>query len=136
MLPSRFAAKEAVIKAHPHISLSYQSISIFPASIMDGLRGARASGVNNRVDAAAKGPIALLSFFSRGGQPTEQIARVSISHDGDYATATCIGFEAETTDGKTREEDTTQDEMAQDEMAQDYTTEAETTPPKSTPAVE
>ncbi|KAL8408202.1 hypothetical protein RB594_006846 [Gaeumannomyces avenae] len=69
-MAGRFAAKEAIIKAHPHLpKLSFDQIRI-----RAGPDGAPAAVVT-----------------PDGREP--QQARLSISHDGDYATAVCLGFE-------------------------------------------
>ncbi|KAL8382388.1 hypothetical protein RB595_006259 [Gaeumannomyces hyphopodioides] len=69
-MAGRFAAKEAIIKAHPHLpKLSFGQIRIHT-----GPDGAPAAVVT-----------------ADGREP--QQARLSISHDGDYATAVCLGFE-------------------------------------------
>ncbi len=115
---SRFAAKEAVIKAHPHLSLRFQSISILTAARLARERGVEAWGSANFIEARTNAPMALLKFY-RGNQKAEQTARVSISHDGDYATATCIGFE---------DDDDPLPETAEAETAQAETVDAETTP--------
>lgn len=41
---------------------------------------------------ASSAPVALIRGDGEGAR--DQMAKVSISHDGEYATATCIGFEA------------------------------------------
>lgn len=68
----RFAAKEAVIKAHPQRNLTWHGITISQQA---------------------------LTHADRKGAPTAIIrgtnedfeALISISHDGDYATAVCLG---------------------------------------------
>ena len=76
-MAGRFAAKEAIIKAHPHITpkLSFDQICIHA-----GPDGAPAAVVT-----------------ADGREP--QQARLSISHDGDYATAVCLGFQHVPGDG-------------------------------------
>lgn len=73
---SRFAAKEAVIKAHPHRALTWHDITIqSQASTQLGRNGA---------------PLAII----RGEDEQEHEdheALISISHDGEYATAVCLG---------------------------------------------
>ncbi|EPE02240.1 4 -phosphopantetheinyl transferase superfamily protein [Ophiostoma piceae UAMH 11346] len=84
-LAGRFAAKEAAIKAHPHIpSLTLQSIRI----------GRSHDATEHRNNSGP--PIAYITLppAAEGDAPTEQEARLSISHDGKYATAVCIGFES------------------------------------------
>ncbi|KAH8884816.1 hypothetical protein GQ53DRAFT_697131 [Thozetella sp. PMI_491] len=78
-MAGRFAAKEAVIKAHPHRSLTFHDILIQKAQASKGQHlgsgppSAIIKGVHERV--------------------ADQEARISISHDGEYATAVCMGFE-------------------------------------------
>lgn len=68
----RFAAKEAVIKAHPHRALTWHDITIHSqAAVHEGRRGA---------------PVAIIR-----GENEDHEALISISHDGDYATAVCLG---------------------------------------------
>ncbi|CAK7199733.1 hypothetical protein SEUCBS139899_002416 [Sporothrix eucalyptigena] len=93
-LASRFAAKEAAIKAHPHLrGLTLQDIRI--ARMYEGSPEAE--------DALARkgsgAPVAYVRVPSTattdgdGGEIVEQEARLSISHDGEYATAVCLGVE-------------------------------------------
>ncbi|KAK4155401.1 hypothetical protein C8A00DRAFT_31733 [Chaetomidium leptoderma] len=85
---SKFAAKEAAFKAHPHLRLGFHDILILAASEAQELTGDLV--LNSWSNAA---PVALIRA-TNGGAARDQMARVSISHDGDYATAMCIGFEA------------------------------------------
>jgi len=80
----RFAAKEAAFKAHPHLNLRFHDILILPASSAATLTG---GAVGPEMNSAA--PVAIIKASGR-----YQMARISISHDGQYSTATCIGFEA------------------------------------------
>ena len=93
-----FAAKEAVFKAHPHRRLTWHDIVIFRET------AGSSSGSSSGSDGAAAGesgpPGALIKGQAEGpgdeggpAYPDDQIARVSISHDGDYATAVCVGFD-------------------------------------------
>ncbi|KEZ41247.1 hypothetical protein SAPIO_CDS7337 [Scedosporium apiospermum] len=68
----RFAAKEAAFKAHPFRRLTFHDIVIRPTS-----------------DGEESGPIVAVIR----GEEVDQMAMVSISHDGDYATAVCLGFD-------------------------------------------
>lgn len=68
----RFAAKEAAFKAHPFRRLTWHEIAIRPAN-----------------EAEESGPIIAVIR----GERADQAAMVSISHDGDYATAVCLGFD-------------------------------------------
>lgn len=69
----RWAAKEAVKKAFPQRNLAWHDVVIERKKAAEG-EGSRA-------------PVALVKDGERGW---EEVA-VSISHDGEYATATCIG---------------------------------------------
>ncbi|KAL2176793.1 uncharacterized protein P884DRAFT_244503 [Thermothelomyces heterothallicus CBS 202.75] len=85
----RFAAKEAAFKAHPHLRLGFHDILILSSSDAEELTGERALA-----GPGASAPVALIRAGEKGAGARDQMARVSISHDGEYATATCIGFEA------------------------------------------
>ncbi|EFQ30752.1 uncharacterized protein GLRG_05896 [Colletotrichum graminicola M1.001] len=85
---ARFAAKEATFKAHPFRRLSFHDITIVRRALVEGKANPNGSGP----------PVAIIRG-EREGEPG-QTAMVSISHDGDYATAVCLGFEPETRDGK------------------------------------
>ncbi|KAI3399694.1 hypothetical protein diail_6043, partial [Diaporthe ilicicola] len=68
----RFAAKEAVIKAHPQRNLTWHEITIsHQASAHADRKGA---------------PTAIIQDTNEDYE-----ALISISHDGDYATAVCLG---------------------------------------------
>ncbi|KAK1988668.1 hypothetical protein LZ30DRAFT_469552 [Colletotrichum cereale] len=84
----RFAAKEAAFKAHPFRRLSFHDITIARRALVEGKANPNGSGP----------PVAVIRG-EREGDPG-QTAMVSISHDGDYATAVCVGFEPETEEGK------------------------------------
>ncbi|KAF5548188.1 holo-acyl-carrier synthase [Fusarium phyllophilum] len=77
-MAGRFAVKEAAIKAHPHRHLTFHDIMIERRLVKGEVLG---SGP----------PIARI----RGdeGEAEDTTAMVSISHDGDYATAVCLGSE-------------------------------------------
>ncbi|KAJ0166216.1 hypothetical protein CTA2_8221 [Colletotrichum tanaceti] len=83
-----FAAKEAAFKAHPFRKLSFHDITI----VRRALEAGREKNANG------SGPPVAVIRGEREGEP-EQTAAISISHDGDYATAVCLGFEPEATDG-------------------------------------
>lgn len=71
-MAGRFAAKEAVIKAHPQKNLTWHGITIsHQASTHADRKGA---------------PAAIIK-----GTNEDYEALISISHDGDYATAVCLG---------------------------------------------
>jgi len=73
--PFSFAAKEAVIKAHPTLAPGFHRIVIERPP-----GGPPVAIVRARPDDAASADA--------------QQALVSISHDGAYATAVCLGFDA------------------------------------------
>jgi phosphopantetheinyl transferase (holo-ACP synthase) len=83
----RFAAKEAAFKAHPHRRLGFHDVLI--------LSGPDARQLTDGAWGWAPGVPTALIKAPRGSGGRDQLARVSISHDGEYATATCIGFEAD-----------------------------------------
>ena len=74
----RFAAKEAAIKAHPHRQLTFHDVLIERRAVQGERLG---SGP----------PVARIR--SADADEADTSARVSISHDGDYATAVCLGWE-------------------------------------------
>ncbi|SCO36454.1 related to phosphopantetheine protein transferase [Fusarium fujikuroi] len=77
-IAGRFAVKEAAIKAHPHRHLTFHDIMIERRLVKGKVLG---SGP----------PIARIRGAE--GEAEDTTAMVSISHDGDYATAVCLGFE-------------------------------------------
>ncbi|KAG9253191.1 uncharacterized protein F5Z01DRAFT_156113 [Emericellopsis atlantica] len=78
-LASRFAAKEAAIKAHSHRKLTFHDISILKAQEGEERLGGRA-------------PYARIKAAS--GDEKDSTALISISHDGDYAVAVCVAEKA------------------------------------------
>jgi holo-[acyl-carrier protein] synthase len=76
MYVDRFAAKEAAIKAYPHRHLTFHDISIERLA----QEGAR----------LGSGP-PIVRIKSEADTGEDESALLSISHDGDYATAVCIG---------------------------------------------
>ncbi|KAK3687364.1 hypothetical protein B0T22DRAFT_439005 [Podospora appendiculata] len=78
-MAGRFAAKEAAIKAHPHRRLTFHDIVI-----------RRLENVSAQGGGGSGPPVAVIK-----GAPgcLSQVARMSISHDGGYATAVCLGFD-------------------------------------------
>ncbi|RYP10241.1 hypothetical protein DL764_000733 [Monosporascus ibericus] len=103
-IAGRFAAKEAAIKAHPHRRLTLQSVSImrYAGEVTpdhqqqrQGKRQpseaqpARDRPLRDPEDSLSTGPpVALIKGDDRY---EECYASVSISHDGQYATAVCLG---------------------------------------------
>ncbi|KAK1968123.1 hypothetical protein LY78DRAFT_574948, partial [Colletotrichum sublineola] len=85
---SRFAAKEATFKAHHFRRLSFHDITIARRALVEGKANPNGSGP----------PVAIIRG-EREGEPG-LMAMVSISHDGDYATAVCLGFEPEMRENK------------------------------------
>lgn len=84
-VPSRFAAKEAAIKAHSHRRLTFHDITI-----------ERRRGDQERRLGSGP-PIARIRGLA--GEECDASAMISISHDGDYATATCLGFDPSVVEG-------------------------------------
>ncbi|KAK3324628.1 hypothetical protein B0T19DRAFT_428998 [Cercophora scortea] len=80
-MAGRFAAKEAAIKAHPHRRLTFHDIVI--RKLDRGSVDADGGGGSGPPVAVIRGERGCLS----------QIAKMSISHDGEYATAVCLGFD-------------------------------------------
>ncbi|KAI0966888.1 hypothetical protein F4678DRAFT_465969 [Xylaria arbuscula] len=111
-MAGRFAAKEAVIKAYPQDHLTFQRIAVVRARFDESPRSENSilSQYENQIitkkespaeDGKAeesqptdetvapppRGPL-MAKITMRIGQP--MYASVSISHDGDYATAVCV----------------------------------------------
>ncbi|KAI9741464.1 MAG: hypothetical protein M1818_004270 [Claussenomyces sp. TS43310] len=78
-LAGRWAAKEATIKAHTSRRLTMHDITIQPGKVVDGLQ---------------QSPIALVSAGG-GTRENDNMVKISISHDGDYATAVCLAADEE-----------------------------------------
>ncbi|KAI0802152.1 hypothetical protein GGR55DRAFT_683563 [Xylaria sp. FL0064] len=100
-MAGRFAAKEAVIKAHPYRRLTFQRIAILRAAF----RSDSALGVFEREEGAERearergastaqqsGP--LVAEIDAGLPGRLTYVSVSISHDTEYATAVCLGVNA------------------------------------------
>ncbi|KND87888.1 hypothetical protein TOPH_07443 [Tolypocladium ophioglossoides CBS 100239] len=80
-LAGRFAAKEAAIKAHSHRRLTFHDVVI---ERRGGAGGPRlGSGP----------PVARIRAGEGEGEGEDGSALVSISHDGDYATAVCVAHD-------------------------------------------
>ncbi|KAH9242133.1 hypothetical protein K456DRAFT_47227 [Colletotrichum gloeosporioides 23] len=77
----RFAAKEATIKAHIQRRLTFHDITILRKTLVEGQANANGSGP----------PVAVIKGAKEGERAQE--AKITISHDGDYATAVCIAYE-------------------------------------------
>ncbi|KAK1522023.1 uncharacterized protein CCOS01_09735 [Colletotrichum costaricense] len=116
-LAGRFAAKEATFKAHPTRNLTWHDITIArkqSAQLEDIEERKKAKGQEEKpkkqdeepkeLEATEAGPTASTPNGSgppvaivRGiheGIPGQEVL-LSISHDGDYATAVCLAFEAQ-----------------------------------------
>ncbi|KAI1754026.1 hypothetical protein F4782DRAFT_539294 [Xylaria castorea] len=116
-MAGRFAAKEAVIKAHPHRRLTFQCIAILRtmsspeggSPVLDISGQGQEQESSTAVDREGKpgpqpndetssqsGPlVALIKAEEEKGAQQQQrdtYASVSISHDTDYATAVCLGI--------------------------------------------
>lgn len=92
---ARFAAKEAAIKAHSHAHgrLSFHDVLIrtLPPAGAAGAHGRRQdeSGETSPSSPSARGPpVAVLKGAGSDSPGLE--AALSISHDGDYASAVCL----------------------------------------------
>jgi holo-[acyl-carrier protein] synthase len=75
----RFAAKEAAIKAHSFRKLSLHDVLIERRAVEGERLG---SGP----------PVARIKSAKRDAE-VDDSAMISISHDGDYATAVCLGYD-------------------------------------------
>lgn len=101
----RFAAKEAVIKAHPHRILNFTGIAILPmarptntsqGTMLSKFEQMQEHGVDKDgraqeidVQEPKAGPLVVV-VKADGSVPHDTYASVSISHDGEYATAVCL----------------------------------------------
>lgn len=92
---SRFAAKEAVIKAHPQHNLTYHQVMIERMSKSTTVvqLDQQNPGQQPEDDPRSSGP-PIATILLEGRPPCS--AAISISHDGDYAMAVCIGVTAKT----------------------------------------
>ncbi|KAI0159760.1 hypothetical protein GGR57DRAFT_458613 [Xylariaceae sp. FL1272] len=95
-MAGRFSAKEAIIKAHPLHKLSLNRISLVPMqtlvtsepvreALREVMKDDSPTSVKDYRYAYLKRP--LVARFDQDGLTA---ATVSISHDGDYATAVCV----------------------------------------------
>lgn len=76
----RFAAKEAIIKAHHSRRLTFHDITILSST-----------HTSESPDEGSRPPVAVVVSES-GSWEEGQIVPLSISHDGDYAVATCMAL--------------------------------------------
>lgn len=81
----RFAAKEAAIKAHSHRRLTFHDVVIE--------KRAQAAGTSF----LGSGPPVARIKAATGEEEEDVSAMVSISHDGDYATAVCLAHDPSVT---------------------------------------
>lgn len=93
----RWAAKEAVVKACSHWrSLTFDEIQILPSANRKGVYAAildspaRAPSDSEAIGASATPSDLVEDLRSYPGEPGGQVARISISHERDYATAVCL----------------------------------------------
>ncbi|ROT40653.1 hypothetical protein SODALDRAFT_321961 [Sodiomyces alkalinus F11] len=98
-LAGRFAAKEATFKAHPSMRLSWHDIVIKRAHDVGGtqLDEEERHGEDDEPRSPPNGSGPPIAVIRTGGKSTpgeEQTAMLSISHDGDYATAVCLGYKS------------------------------------------
>ncbi|KAI8946662.1 hypothetical protein F4801DRAFT_51891 [Xylaria longipes] len=111
-MAGRFAAKEAVIKAHPHRRLTFQCIAILRTAnspegpVLDTSGQGREPTIDregggeleprpNDDETSQSGPLVALikaEEEEEEGAQRDTYASVSISHDTDYATAVCLGI--------------------------------------------
>ncbi|KAI0861724.1 hypothetical protein F4860DRAFT_474883 [Xylaria cubensis] len=101
-MAGRFAAKEAVIKAHPHRRLTFQCIAILRATSnssggsgqgqgQESIFREVKSGLQPQDKTSQSAPLVALIKAGESAQ-SDIYASVSISHDADYATAVCLGI--------------------------------------------
>ncbi|KAI2626241.1 hypothetical protein GGS21DRAFT_279769 [Xylaria nigripes] len=110
-MAGRFAAKEAVIKAHPYRRLTFRSIAILRMGFGSGVSpGASLLDMSERMrtdmmgreeqretqppkdDTSMPRSSPLVAFIKADGVHPDMHASVSISHDTEYATAVCLGL--------------------------------------------
>ena len=88
-----FAAKEAVIKAHPALKPSFHRI-VIARQDAPGVAVPSDGRDEREPPRAGSGPPVAVVRGPDDAPGSGQQALVSISHDGAYATAVCVGFEA------------------------------------------
>ncbi|KAJ0296235.1 hypothetical protein COL516b_011764 [Colletotrichum fioriniae] len=111
-IAGRFAAKEATFKAHPTRNLSWHDITIVRKRFeklqdTEELRKTKGQGAENKqveepkelegseaatTSANGSGPPVAIVRGTHDDMPGQEVL-VSISHDGDYATAVCLAFQ-------------------------------------------
>lgn len=134
-LAGRWAAKEAVIKAHRKSRLTYHDITILKGELKNGIQQAPVASVkipqpklsDGHVDGTKTqkklGTLGLVvrrvTDKAEEEKPDEeQEVLISISHDGEYATAVCLAYEGHV---PTRQDDGAQvpKEVAEWELEKD-----------------
>ncbi|KAH7165602.1 hypothetical protein EDB81DRAFT_259082 [Dactylonectria macrodidyma] len=78
-IAGRFAAKEAAMKAHSHRRLTFHDVVIERRAV--------------EFERLGSGPPVARIKSADVGAATDESAMISISHDGDYATAVCLGHD-------------------------------------------
>ncbi|AEO70770.1 uncharacterized protein THITE_163683 [Thermothielavioides terrestris NRRL 8126] len=86
------AGEEAAFKAHAHLRLGFHDVLILTPS--------ETEAEIVKPEAAWPRAPAPVAVIKPGDGRRDQMAMVSISHDGQYATAVCIGFDAGQDDGE------------------------------------
>ncbi|KAK1712939.1 uncharacterized protein BDZ83DRAFT_638143 [Colletotrichum acutatum] len=103
-LAGRFAAKEATFKAHPTRNLTWHDITIVRKRFeqlknigeLNEAKEPKKLEAKETEPPSANGsgpPVAIVRSIHEG-TPGQEVL-LSISHDGDYATAVCLAFEAQ-----------------------------------------
>ncbi|KAI0530227.1 hypothetical protein GGR58DRAFT_246606 [Xylaria digitata] len=108
-MAGRFAAKEAVIKAHPYRRLTFQTIAILRAALPTHSARDSVLGTHERTEEPTINETSAQKLEPKGKTSTprsgplvawiegeenvhrQMYASVSISHDTEYATAVCLG---------------------------------------------
>ncbi|GJN80984.1 hypothetical protein PLIIFM63780_004514 [Purpureocillium lilacinum] len=97
-LAGRFAAKEAAIKAHSHRRLTFHDVIIERRA--GGGEGRLGSGPPvARIRAPHKKTGDEAGAGEEEGEREDMSAMISISHDGDYATAVCLAHDPSVVEG-------------------------------------
>ncbi len=82
------------MKAHPSLGLTFHRI-VVARRRQRQQSGVSSEGPDDGGPETGSGPPIVLVRGEDEGAPAQE-ALVSISHDGDYATAVCLGFESDT----------------------------------------
>ncbi|KAM0715054.1 hypothetical protein Q7P37_009519 [Cladosporium fusiforme] len=92
-LAGRWAAKEAIVKACTWRALTFDEIQVLKTAESGRVYGVildKASERKKSVEGEAKDAAALQAPARDQTEQTGQVVKISISHDGDYATAVCL----------------------------------------------